>query len=410
MSLSTKEIIKLVEAACKVVAKVKSNQEISSLESLKRKLGGLEVGEEANNLKKEIDEIESKLETKTTEGDSQQPPDQESTGESDGKSNSSDSNFQENFVEKFRASLDEAGIPYSMSSRGGVVTISFRTYGDHNKGLGDIKKRFGEEASDIFGQLFDAAKEGLIKFGAHNADKDREDSLEKSNNPLHMAISEVKSNGVLDSLINATGDKEWYGDEKVMEAAINGVNNKDKIEGCGAIPIGGQLDPEELSRLLKDRIESAKVAANDDKTCLMPFQIDDNHWVGGVMAKDGQGNMLFIHNDPLGNEIHQGLKREMENQGVNVIDLQKSQQTDNYNCGAHTADNLSNIANKIEEAQSKGLDMRESKESLSEGLSKKNGDELRQVQKTESNKAKSPTTESAKTEANSNSKKQGSVR
>lgn len=123
------------------------------------------------------------------------------------------------------------------------------------------------------------------------------------------------------------------------------------------------------------------------------------------MAKDGKDNMVFIHNDPLGNEIHESLKTEMKNQGVNVIDLQKSQQTDNYNCGAHTADNLSNIANKIGEAQIAGLDMIESKESLSEGLSKKNGDELRQVQKTESAKTKSP-----KTEVNSNPEKQGSGR
>jgi hypothetical protein len=100
----------------------------------------------------------------------------------------------------------------------------------------------------------------------------------------------------------------------------------------------------------------------------------------------------------------------MKNQGVNVIDLQKSQQTDNYNCGAHTADNLSNIANRIGEAQSKGLDMTELKESLSEGLSKNNGDELRQVQKTESNKAKSHAIERAKTETNSNPEKQGSGR
>jgi hypothetical protein len=401
MSLSTKEIINLVEAACKAVAKVKSNQEISSLEG---KLIVLEDGEEADNLKNEIADKKSKLET--TEKDLQQSPnqqstDQESTEESAGQSTSPDSNFQENFIKEFRASLDKAGIPYSMSSRGGVVTISFTTYGDHNKGLGDIKKRFGKEASDIFGKLFDAAKEGLIKFGAHNANKDKEDNLEKSNSSasLEMKKAILESAGILNSLKSATADKEWYGDEKVMEAAINGVNNKDKIEGCGAIPIGGQLDPEELSHLLKDRIESARVAANEGKTCLMPFQIDDNHWVGGVMAKDGQGNMLFIHNDPLGNEIHESLKTEMENQRVNVIDLQKSQQTDNYNCGAHTADNLSNIANRIGEAQSKGLDMRESKESLSEGLSKKNGDELRQDQKTKSIETESTKTKSAKTES-----------
>ncbi len=382
MPLSTNNPIELVKAACKAVAKVKSDQEISSLEDK------LEDAEEAHKREKEIAELEK------TEKDWQQSPSQEPGKESAGQSTSPDSNFQENFIKEFRASLDKAGIPYSMSSRGGVVTISFTTYGDHNKGLGDIKERFGKEASDIFSKLFDAAKEGLIKFGAHNADKDKEDSLKESNSPLQRAISEVKSNGVLDSLINATGDKEWYGDEKVMEAAINGVKNKDKIEECGAIPIGGQLDPEELSRLLKDRIESAKVAANEGKICLMPFQINDNHWVGGVMAKDGKDNMVFIHNDPLGNEIHESLKTEMKNQGVSVIDLKKSQQTDNYNCGAHTADNLSNIANKIEEAQSKGLDMIESKESLSRGLSENNGDKLRQDQKTESPKTESPKTES----------------
>ncbi len=403
MPLSTENLIELVKGACRAVAKVKSNQEISSLEN---KLRDLDGGEESDNLKTKIAEIKSNLET--TEKDSQQSPDQESKEESVGQSTSPDSNFQENFIKELRASLDEAGIPYSMSSRGGAVTISFRTYGDHNKGLGDIKKRFGEGASDIFSQLFDAAEEGLIKFGARNANKDKEDNLEESNSsasPLESAISEAKSSGVLDSLINATADREWYDDKKVMEAAINGVNNKDNIEGCGAIPIGGQLDPEVLSCLLEDRIKSAIDSANNGKTCLMLFQIDDNHWVGGVMAKDGKDNMVFIHNDPLGNEIHESLKTEMKNQGVNVIDLQKSQQTDNYNCGAHTADNLSNIANKIGEAQIAGLDMIESKESLSEGLSKKNGDELRQVQKTESAKTKSP-----KTEVNSNPEKQGSGR
>ena len=400
MPLSTENLIELVKGACRAVAKVKSNQEISSLEN---KLRDLDGGEESDNLKTKIAEIKSNLET--TEKDSQQSPDQESKEESVGQSTSPDSNFQENFIKELRASLDEAGIPYSMSSRGGAVTISFRTYGDHNKGLGDIKKRFGEGASDIFSQLFDAAEEGLIKFGARNANKDKEDNLEESNSsasPLESAISEAKSSGVLDSLINATADREWYDDKKVMEAAINGVNNKDKIEECGAIPIGGQLDPEELSRLLEDRIKSAIDSANNGKTCLMPFQINDNHWVGGVMAKDGKGNMVFIHNDPLGNEIHESLKTEMKNQGVNVIDLQKSQQTDNYNCGAHTADNLSNIANKIEEAQSKGLDMIESKESLSRGLSENNGDKLRQDQKTESIETKSPKTESLKIESKGN--------
>lgn len=396
MPLSTENLIELVKAACRAVAKVKSNQEISSLEN---KLRDLDGGEESDNLKTKIAEIKSNLET--TEKDlqkspDQQSPDQESKEESVGQSTSPDSNFQENFIKELRASLDEAGIPYSMSSRGGAVTISFRTYGDHNKGLGDIKERFGKEASDIFSQLFDAAEEGLIKFGARNANKDKEDNLEESNSSassLESAISEAKSSGVLDSLINATADREWYDDKKVMEAAINGVNNKDNIEGCGAIPIGGQLDPEVLSCLLEDRIKSAIDSVNEGKTCLMPFQIGDNHWVGGVMAKDGKDNMVFIYNDPLGNEIHEGLKKEMEKQGVNVIDLQKSQQTDNYNCGAHTADNLSNIANKIE---SEGLDMVKSKERLSEGLSKKNGDELRQDQKTESPKIKSAKTESLK--------------
>ena len=395
MPLSTENLIELVKAACKAVAKVKSDQEISSSED------NLEDAEEASKIRKEIDELEK------TKKDSQKSPDQELKEESAGQNTSSDTNFQENFIKEFLASLDDAGISYGMSSRGGAVTISFRTYGDHNKGLGDIKKRFGEGASDIFSQLFDAAEEGLIKFGARNANKDKEDNLEESNSSassLESAISEAKSSGVLDSLINATTDREWYDDKKVMEAAINGVNNKDNIEGCGAIPIGGQLDPEVLSRLLKDRIESAKVAANEGKICLMPFQINDNHWVGGVMAKDGKGNMVFIHNDPFGNEIHESLKTEMKNQGVNVIDLQKSQQTDNYNCGAHTADNLSNIANKIEEAQIKGLDMIKSKESLSRGLSENNGDKLRQDQKTESIATKSPKTESPKTES------KGSVR
>lgn len=199
---------------------------------------------------------------------------------------------------------------------------------------------------------------------------------------------------------NSHADREWYDDARVMESAhlSSDPKNRDNLELCGAIPIGGQLG-NIGSEILESRIDYAISAAKSGKTPLMSFQVDENHWVGGAMAKD-QEKMVFIHNDPFGNEMNKDLRKTLEDKGIEVVDMQLKQQNDGYNCGAYVADNLAKFADQIEESRGQNkdqnFDLDKMREDLSQSMSRDNGDELRQNQSKAINEARGSNEEASR--------------
>lgn len=275
-------------------------------------------------------------------------------------------------MESYIDSLKENGIPYSIVSRNGMIGI--RTGKSFSEALQDGLKA-GKEVFDKSGLT-----KGFEKFYDSLIPAQQQEAQKETIAPqMQQALKEVNNSGAMQSLKGGIVDREWYDDERVMMGAVNNVKNPQNVSVCGTVPIGGQLDSRMTGQLLDNEINSAKRDTAQGKTSLMAFQLDDNHWVGGAMAQEGQ-KQIFFHNDPFGNPMNENLRSAMERNGVEVIDLCEEQQKDSYNCGPYVADNLGKMANKIAERKGQGLSAEDWKQEISSDLSRGNGDELRKKQ------------------------------
>ena len=158
--------------------------------------------------------------------------------------------------------------------------------------------------------------------------------------------------------IPATTDKRWYEDDDIQKGLKASQSNGSNVNVFGAVPA-------QSCDLLKQNIKTAKSQAEEGETALMPFNVGNDHWVGGAMTKIGD-KVCFVHNDPMGNKINQSLEKELIVQKVVIIDLQQKQQhgSDTYNCGPFTVDNLTKFSEAAKSANNLGLSKDEFKSRL----------------------------------------------
>lgn len=139
---------------------------------------------------------------------------------------------------------------------------------------------------------------------------------------------------------SSSDHKRWYEDSDFVDLVKENDNS-----------VVFAPTPTAFADLVGQNIQTAKTqASNNNKTSLMPFNVNGNHWVGGAVA-NLNNEVCFIYNDPLGNPIDKDLAEQFEKEGIKVIDLQQQQQHDNHNCGPFTVDNLENFAAAVTNIQ-----------------------------------------------------------
>ena len=311
-------------------------------------------------LKTKLADLLEKKKSQGQGGESSDSPDGLSEDELKG-----DDNPLADYVNK----LKEAGIPYEVvRGKGGTIGIKTTTrLGDSNS-MSNVFKNMMEK---VAGELWGSPKESSVdKTGVSALGEEVKLQAEDVISSMGGRVSDF------DGVKNG-GTDSWYGDEQLRNATkMNlGKDNDNKVELLAATPINQNQEAIDLMHL---QVSSAKETAARGRTALIPVQIGDNHWVGGAMTQEDD-KFKFIHNDPLGNEIDPNLRDVLESQGVNVIDLQHKQQTDKYNCGPYTADNLSKFAEAIENKGELGLSDEKFKKRLKAEL-RSDGDQIRQEQ------------------------------
>jgi hypothetical protein len=175
-------------------------------------------------------------------------------------------------------------------------------------------------------------------------------------------------------------DTEWYSDKKIDNVLSHALSGKKDVVALKAIPLEGS---DYFADALK---EAARLATEKGKTVLMPINIHEDHWVGGMMKMEGK-KLKFFHNDSLGNAMDPTMKGKIERAGIEIIDLKAQQQNDNYNCGPLTIHNLLEMskAESLEEDElkrkllesAKGLDLQQLRKDHS-GLSAYQSDETKE--------------------------------
>lgn len=343
--------------------------------------------EEQKALKEELNKLESQL----TEISSKQESDRKEANDKEKEKLGNDLNGD---LEKLIEDLEERGISYSICRKGGMVGVSFASDKngnpiDREKVLQEIGEKFGSEIAKAWKESFSNEKpiEKLADIWDRNFGEKKNFSLDSSKNAPstkdfdHLNENPAETAKSFAKIISSENSgssigREWYDDSRLMRSAAASIDEEKQkdVELCGAIPIGDHLPKEISQEILSSRIESAQKSAESGKTCLMAFQVNDNHWVGGALAKDGEGKMTFLHNDPFGNEIDGGLKEALEKKGIGVIDLQIKQQKDGHNCGPYTADNLAKFAETFAESKQSGNEVR------APILNAENGEKLREQQ------------------------------
>ncbi len=176
-------------------------------------------------------------------------------------------------------------------------------------------------------------------------------------------------------------DTEWYSDKKIDNVLSHELSGKKDVVALRAIPLEGS---DYFADALK---EAARLATKEGKTVLMPINIHEDHWVGGMMKMEGK-KLKFFHNDSLGNAMDPTMKEKIESAGIEIIDLKAQQQNDNYNCGPLTIHNLLEMskAESLDDEEglkrkllesAKGLDLQQLRKDHS-GLSAYQSDETKE--------------------------------
>ncbi len=310
-------------------------------------------------LKTKLADLLEKKKSQGQGGESSDSPDGLSEDELKG-----DDNPLADYVNK----LKEAGIPYEVfHGKGGTIRIKTTTRLDDSNSMSNVFKNMMEK---VAGELWGSPKDSSVDKTAGSAlGEEVKSQVEDVISNMGGRVSDF------DGVKGGTIDNSWYGDEQLLDSTSKSLSEHSKAELFAATPINQNQEAIDLMHL---QVSSAKETAARGRTALIPVQIGDNHWVGGAMTQEDD-KFKFIHNDPLGNEIDPNLRDVLESQGVNVIDLQHKQQTDKYNCGPYTADNLSKFAEAIENKGELGLSDEEFKKGLKAEL-RSDGDQIRQEQ------------------------------
>ena len=150
-------------------------------------------------------------------------------------------------------------------------------------------------------------------------------------------------------------DTNWYDHKKINDVLSHELRNEEGVVALDAIPLKGT--PPRGSDNFKETLRKAVEGARQDKTVLMPININGNHWVGGMMKKGGDGKLKFFYNDSIGNKMGSDMSEEINLAvaEIEIIDLKERQQNDNYNCGPLTIHNLLEMskAESLEEEELK---------------------------------------------------------
>ncbi len=169
-----------------------------------------------------------------------------------------------------------------------------------------------------------------------------ESSLKEKSLKLNNNIDQAKIDILLEAL------PRWYGIQLLWYTGdqINNLLNQlltENIRIIAPIPLANN------SAL----INNIQTALNNLQTAaVLPFNLNNNHWVGLVLRRDVNGVIRAIYNDPMGNELTNENRNLLEyylrmyngHNPIEIIDLNLAQQTNGYDCGPITVNNLVRLA------------------------------------------------------------------
>ena len=143
----------------------------------------------------------------------------------------------------------------------------------------------------------------------------------------------------------------WYTEDDIQTILTNHFTSADVV-------ISAQTQFEHAD-LLQSNINEALMQlidqGNPATTIVVPVHLHGNHWSGMVIQRTGNGTIMIIYNDPIGNSIEaeqncelliQTISQNLNEQGVEFefIDLKLQQQDNDCDCGPFTASNLMRLA------------------------------------------------------------------
>lgn len=146
-----------------------------------------------------------------------------------------------------------------------------------------------------------------------------------------------------------TGDL-WYTGDQINQLLHHYLDNNDEVTIIAPTTLAN-------TDVLRNNI---RVAIDYNDTAVFPLNLNDNHWVGLVLRYNS-GVLQAIYNDPFGTALsfrHRQILEALINQYLaeynqnydskiefnGIIDLRYRQQTNGYDCGAITVDNLVQLA------------------------------------------------------------------
>ena len=134
----------------------------------------------------------------------------------------------------------------------------------------------------------------------------------------------------------------WYSDDKLKKLLEISLKHEHSQATVAAITVFESKD------LVVENIgTAAREVMATGLPAVVPIHIHGNHWTGLVIKKQADDSLQLIYNDPQGNSISNELNfgkllKTIGNINSNFqfIDLQKTQQANDDDCGPFTIDNL----------------------------------------------------------------------
>jgi hypothetical protein len=107
----------------------------------------------------------------------------------------------------------------------------------------------------------------------------------------------------------------------------------------------------ESQDLVRDIVrDAANEVPNAGDAALIPINFGNAHWAALAIKRNADGSVKAIYNDSMGGPLSAHganatlLVTELQNRGIQLLDLQLRQQSDGSSCGAFTTENLIKIA------------------------------------------------------------------
>ncbi len=206
------------------------------------------------------------------------------------------------------------------------------------------------------------------------------DDIVETWNGLQKEISGVSPRVILATDV-PSGDREnpvesqrWYRSEDIFCILDKEVQSRPSVNFSNMILVGEyeHFDPKIA---FQGQFEEAVKAAKNGKVTIMPINLGNKHWLGGMMRKNDAGELEFVYNDSLGDphseeliNLHVQLAQWIRgfDPNIKLVNLGVEQQHDGYNCGPYTIHNLLTLADN------KDLSAEELKVKLGELVNPKN--------------------------------------